>query len=97
MTGRIAARAIVVDYAARAQAAKTEREAFRDRVLELMQDGRERYSVEVAAELGVSIQRAYPLVAWALRSLEKQGALESRFAAAPGSGMGRRYYRLART
>jgi hypothetical protein len=72
--------------------------AIRDLVAALMADGRERYSIEVAVELGLDPERAYPRVRSALTALEDVGALTSRFVEAEPtarSGLGRRYYRLS--
>ena len=72
--------------------------ALRDLVFALMADRRERYSVEVALELGLDPARAYTRVRSALTALADEGALSSRFAPAEQqnrSGLGRRYYRLS--
>ncbi len=60
-----------------------------------MSDGVERYSAQVADALGLDLMRWCGRVAYALKSLELEGALISRLDEAPRSGLGRRYYRAS--
>lgn len=82
-------------YAQRRMQRSAQLQALRERVRALMADGVERYSVEVADALGLDVRRTYSQVAYALKALELEGVLTSRFESAPRSGLGRRYYRWA--
>jgi hypothetical protein len=84
-------------YAARRATRAAEIRTLQARVRELMSDRVERYSSEVAFELGLDVQRACPTVAYVLKTLETEGVLKSRRTDAPRSGLGRRYYRWAST
>jgi DNA-binding transcriptional ArsR family regulator len=82
---------------AQVEALAAKRVAFRKRVLDLLADGAERYSVEIAKQLGVP----YRGVTAHLSQLAKAGVLTSRHVSAVEihgvkSGLGRRYYKLAR-
>ncbi len=73
------------------------RAAFDQRILALLGDGRERYSVEVAEAMGLGL-RGYARAGNRLRQLEAGGALVSRFVEGKDcggrSGLGRRYFRI---
>jgi len=85
------------DFAARRAKRLLEVRALRDRVRALMADKVERYSAQVADQLGLDVVRCCPRVAYVLKVLEAEGLLKSRRKGAPRSGLGRRYYRWAST